>query len=179
MVGEQSSNSARNLIVLIVVIGVLMIILMPSLINMPRTQTVTRTVSVTISQNIYHTMWRTVTLTETITKTERVTLAHTLKEQVIVDHEVINQPAGSCTVWMISLPNPGYLEVIVHSSTSTNTYAKVKYTAYGVNFDQEIKIGSSGTASFPILPTKARIYVCNSNLISGASHTVSIKYHYW
>ena len=207
MAREQvPGRSARDLGLVIVVIVLAVMTLVLGLMNVylissPRVQTVTRTVTeppvvhtitstmtktvpttvfATVTESVYHTVSETVTLTETVTRTVKATVAPSLKEETLVDREVINQPASACTVWTLRLPYPGYLEVVVHSSTSTNTYVRVRYEAYAVKFDQEIKVGASGTASFPILPSDSvKVYVCNSNLLSGATHTISITYHYW
>ena len=103
------------------------------------------------------------------------------KSTVWVDDQTISQPASSYTHWTptFSASYAGYVSVWVQTSTTTNTYVRVIYTAYGVNFDQQIGVGTGGTVVFPLLPCLSiEIRVGNSNLFSGATETVTITYHY-
>lgn len=103
------------------------------------------------------------------------------KSTVWIDDQTISQPAGSYTYWTpaFSASYAGYISVWVQSSTTTNTYVRVIYSAYGVNYDNQIGVGTGGTAVFPILPcSSVEIRVGNSNLLSGATETVTITYHY-
>jgi len=100
------------------------------------------------------------------------------KYVVLVDYVTVNQPAGSYVYWEIPVDYAGYLVVIVHTSTTTNTYVRVIWSSYGVNYDETINVGSSGTAVFPVLPGTIEVRVGNTNLFSGATETVTITYHY-
>jgi cell division protein FtsL len=103
------------------------------------------------------------------------------KSTVWKNGETISQPASSYTHWTpaFSASYAGYVSVWVQTSTTTNTYVRVIYTAYGVNYDQQINVGTSGTAVFPLLPcSNIDIRVGNSNLMNGATETVTITYHY-
>jgi chaperonin cofactor prefoldin len=101
------------------------------------------------------------------------------KSTIWVDSQTISQPASSYTYWTVSASYAGYVSVWVQTSTTTNTYVRVIYTAYGVNYDNQIGVGASGTAVFPLLPCSSiEIRVGNTNLISGATETVTITYHY-
>jgi len=97
-----------------------------------------------------------------------------------VNSETISQPSSS--YWSFStnaVIYAGYVSVWVQTSTTTNTYVRVIYTAYGVNYDNQIVVGTSGTAVFPLLPSSSiEIRVGNSNWINGATETVTITYHY-
>ncbi len=100
---------------------------------------------------------------------------------VWIDDQTISQPAGSYTYWTpaFSASYAGYVSVWVQTSTTTNTYVRVIYTAYGIHYDQQIGVGTGGTAVFPLLPCSSiDIRVGNTNLINGATETITITYHY-
>jgi len=101
------------------------------------------------------------------------------KSTVWVDDQTISQPASSFTVWTFSANYAGYVSVWVQSSTVPGTHVKVIYSAYGVSFNQKIVVSAGDTAVFPILPSSSiQVGVGNGNLISGATETVTITYHY-
>lgn len=91
----------------------------------------------------------------------------------------VSQAAGYYTYWTLSLNYAGYIEIIVQSSTSTNTYAIVKWSGYGISYDKSITTGQSGTAYFPVLPSSSVVVgVGNSDLINGATETITVIYYY-
>jgi len=101
------------------------------------------------------------------------------KSTVWVNDETANQPASSYTYWRVSANYAGYVSVVVHTSTTTNTYVRVIYSSHGVNYDNQIGVGVGGTAVFPILPASSiETRVGNSNWFNGATETVTITYHY-
>lgn len=96
-----------------------------------------------------------------------------------VKEETVSQPANSYVYWRFSANYAGYITVIVHSSTTTNTYVRVIWSAYGVNYDNTVTVGVSGSAVFPVLPcSNIEVRVGNTNIFSGATETVTIKYTY-
>ena len=98
---------------------------------------------------------------------------------VEINGQTISQPAGYYTYWTLSIPYAGYIVVEVLSSTSTNTYAIVSWSSYGVNYSDSVTVGSSGTVNFPVLPSSNVVVgVGNSDLIIGATETVTILYYY-
>ncbi len=102
---------------------------------------------------------------------------------VWVNDQTISQPAGglgiSYTSWSESVTYAGYVSITVLSSTTAETYANVVYSAYGVNYDNAINVGTSGTAYFPVLPSSSiTVEVGNGNLVNGATETVTITYYY-
>lgn len=105
-------------------------------------------------------------------------IVHLQKQETWLNRYTLSQPPGEANYWVFNVQYPGYIEVIVHSSTTSNTYVRVTYNAYGVNFDQKINVGSSGRAVFPVLPGTIRVYVGNSNWFNGATMIISIQYHY-
>jgi len=103
------------------------------------------------------------------------------KSTVWVDDQTISQPASSYTYWKsaFSASYAGYVSVYVQTSTTDKTYVRVIYSAYSVNFDQQIGVGTGGTVVFPLLPCSSiEIRVGNTNLINGATETVTITYYY-
>lgn len=100
------------------------------------------------------------------------------KFTIWVNHVTVSQPANSYTLWTRLASYAGYVRVYVESSTTSNTYASVEYISHGVNYDVTITVGSSGTAVFPVLPGTVYVYVGNTNLLSGATETVTITYYY-
>jgi prefoldin subunit 5 len=98
---------------------------------------------------------------------------------VEISDQTISQPAGYYTYWTLSIPYAGYIVVEVLSSTSTNTYAIVSWSSYGVSYSHSVTVGSSGTVNFPVLPSSNVVVgVGNSDLIIGATETVTILYYY-
>jgi len=96
-----------------------------------------------------------------------------------VQSRTVSQPSSEYTAWTFSADYAGYISVQVESSTTSNTYVRVLWSSYGVNYDETISVGSRGTATFPVLPTsKVEVRVGNSNWFSGATETVTITYHY-
>jgi hypothetical protein len=100
---------------------------------------------------------------------------------VLVNSAIVSQPADSYTYWSFNTSNvwyAGYLSVNVSSSTSINTYVQVIYSVHGVNYDNTITVGASGTAVFPVLPASIEVRVGNTDLVNGATETVTITYYY-
>jgi cell division protein FtsL len=101
------------------------------------------------------------------------------KSTVWVYDDTASQPAGYYTYWTSSASYAGYVSVVVHTSTTTNTYVEVIWSAKGVSYDNTITVGTGGTAVFPILPASSiEIRVGNTNLLSGATETVTMTYYY-
>lgn len=80
-------------------------------------------------------------------------------------------------VFYSELEYAGYVSVNVESN-STTTYVQVIYDSYGVNFNQKITIGESGSTAFPILPGEVEINIGNEESINGVSCTTTINYVY-
>jgi hypothetical protein len=98
---------------------------------------------------------------------------------MFVNHQTISQPASSYTLYTFSVDYAGYISVVVESSTTTNTYVRVIWSAYDVNYDERITVGASGEAVFPVLPcNNVQVRIGNENWLIGATETVSIGYHY-
>ncbi|NAZ32114.1 MAG: hypothetical protein GU352_05330 [Acidilobus sp.] len=92
---------------------------------------------------------------------------------------VVSQEAGSASGLTFKVPHPGIVEVIVLSSTTTNTYVEISGTSiYGWTYSSgKIPVGTGGTVYFPVAPGMVTVYIGNTNAFSGATETVTIIYH--
>jgi predicted PurR-regulated permease PerM len=98
--------------------------------------------------------------------------------EVLVYNQFISQDASANTsCWNDVVNFAGYVSVSVQSSTNT-TYVEVVYSSYGVNYDGNVTVGTSGTAVFPILPALIDIRVGNTNPVDPANATVTAIYYY-
>jgi len=101
------------------------------------------------------------------------------KSTVWVDSQTVSQPANSYAYWRFSAIYAGYVSVYVQTSTTTNTYVRVIYSSHGVNYDNQIGVGTGRTVVFPVLPSSTiEIRVGNSNWLDGATETVTITLYY-
>lgn len=75
-----------------------------------------------------------------------------------------------------TVPYSGYV-VVQATSNSTTTYVQTIYGVSGVNYNQNVTVGKSGTAAFPVLPTTLEIRVGTTDKIADAI-TVTITYYY-
>jgi cell division protein FtsB len=64
-------------------------------------------------------------------------------------------------VFQQTLDYAGYVGVSVQS-TSNTTYVQVVYSSFKVNYSQNVTVGASGTAYFPVLPGNVEIRVGNT-----------------
>ncbi len=73
----------------------------------------------------------------------------------------------------------GYVGVGVES-TSNTTYVQLLYNYKTVEFNQNVTVGKSGTAYFPVLPAVIEIWVGNTDTYTGdlVNATVSATYYY-
>jgi len=100
------------------------------------------------------------------------------KSTIWVNQQTVSQPAGSYSEWTFSATYAGYISVVVYSSTTSNTGVRVIYSSHGASYDNQIGVGTGGTAVFPILPASIHIRVGNSNWLNGATETVTVTYYY-
>jgi predicted PurR-regulated permease PerM len=94
-----------------------------------------------------------------------------------VDSKTVSIQAGYETVWNATATYAGYVSVDVYSSTTSNIYARVTYSSYGVDYDKNMTVGMGGTAVFPVLPASIQISIGNLGT-AVANATVTIIYHY-
>jgi len=107
------------------------------------------------------------------------------KVTTIADKASLNQQAGQYSSWTVNAQYAGYIFVRIDSSTTDQAFARVSYKSNGgtsphtITYDQRENIRSSGGwACFPVLPGTATVQIGNTNLINGATHTVTIEYWY-
>jgi len=74
------------------------------------------------------------------------------KSTVWIDNITITQPANSYTeVQTLPVPYAGFVSVNVTSSTTNSTYVETIWSTWGINYDNNITVGTKGTANFPVL----------------------------
>jgi hypothetical protein len=74
-----------------------------------------------------------------------------------------------------------YLSINVESSTTTSAYVRVIWSSHGISFDQQVTVGSGGTALFPVLPTsKIELIVGNTGPSGGTyqNQTITVTFYY-
>ena len=99
-------------------------------------------------------------------------------EQTFVDRETVYHAPGYYYHWPYEIYYASYVTVTVHTSTVANTYIRVLYSAYGVDFDQTIYVGGAGTATFPLLPCDNLDVIVGNTYNAAATYTVSIVLYY-
>jgi hypothetical protein len=103
----------------------------------------------------------------------------TPSEQILVNDQTVNEPAGSAYDFNFNIQHAGYIEVIVSSSTTSNTYVEISGTSIeGWTYDSgQISVGSGGTVYFPVVPGQVTVAIGNTNMFNGATETVTIIYY--
>jgi hypothetical protein len=111
--------------------------------------------------------------------TDQQSILDLQKQEVVVNQYSVNQGAGGVSVVVArSFLYSGYLHI---SSTSTTSSASItlQYWFGGKLYSSTQTVGTSGDILFAILKTdSATVYVGNSNILNGASHTITITYYY-
>jgi tRNA(His) 5'-end guanylyltransferase len=97
---------------------------------------------------------------------------------VMLNNEAVSQAANNYTSFQFDLQYAGYVSVNVQSSTSSTTYVEVLYSAFGINYDENKTVGTSGTAAFPVLPATIEIRVGNTESSGTITGTVTAIYYY-
>ena len=101
------------------------------------------------------------------------------KSTIWVNNQTISEPANSYIASNFAANYAGYVSVLVQNSSTTTTYVRVIYSSNGVNYGNQITVGTGGTAVFPILPSgNIEVRVGNTDLITGHNQTLTITYHY-
>jgi hypothetical protein len=98
--------------------------------------------------------------------------------QIFVDRETVYHAIGYYYHWTYEIYYASCLTVTVHTSSVANTYIRVLYSAYGVNFDQTVYVAGAGHATFPLLPCDNLDVRVGNTLDSAATYTVSIVLYY-
>jgi TolA-binding protein len=109
---------------------------------------------------------------------EYLNILHLNKTAVLLNNKQLTQnPNASIVVWDDALNYAGYAKVTVQSSSNT-TYVQAIYTCSGVNYNQTINVGTSGTAYFPVLPSTLRLIVGNIESTANVNATITATYYY-
>jgi flagellar basal body-associated protein FliL len=96
----------------------------------------------------------------------------------LVYQQPITQDANSSTaVFSDAIYYAGYV-VVQATATANTTYAEVLYSYAGANFDFTQTLGTSGTATFPVLPGTLQINIGNTNQTTTNSITATVTYYY-
>jgi hypothetical protein len=96
---------------------------------------------------------------------------------LVYDQPVSQAASENTTVFTDVLYYAGYVSVAVQSDSNT-TYVEVIYSYYGVIYDNNVTVGTSGTAAFPVLPATVAIRVGNTELVDPVNATVTATYIY-
>ena len=134
----------------------------------------------------------TVTVTDTSEIAQLQAQVNSLNDQIQSQNSIINiqqtqvlesqQPINWATLSSVystyNLQNAGYIAVTVQTSTDTNTQVQVTWTSNSVSYSNTIKVGTSGTAYFPILPSSNVQVTFSDQLGASGSATISITYYY-
>ena len=108
-------------------------------------------------------------------------LALNVSTYLVYNQGVTQEPNASTTVFPTDEQTPlyyaGYVYVAVQSSSNT-TYVEVIYTLYGINYDNSVTVGTSGTAAFPVLPGPINIRVGNTETVDSVNATITVTYYY-
>jgi cell division protein FtsB len=98
---------------------------------------------------------------------------------MISDQGVSQNQSDFTVVYQNTIQYLGYAAVGVQS-TSNTTYVELLYSAYGINYDHNVTVGTAGTAYFPVMPSTVEIRVGNTEPYTGVlvNATVSAIYHY-
>ena len=93
--------------------------------------------------------------------------------QTLVDSKGIS---NATDIYDNTLTYPGYVAVQVTSNSSA-TFVQASYSVSGVNYNENVTVGKSGTAAFPVLPTTVDIKVATSDK-TAFNATVTATFYY-
>lgn len=147
------------------------------------TYTTTATVTSTTTSMITTTSTVTSIVPVTTTVTSTVTVTPTslrLCNETLVSYELIYQSPGGFEGTNYTLDYPGYLEIIVHNSTTqANLFAVAGESSNGVYYYTEPEyVGAPGNVTFPVLPGIVYVYIGN-NASESVTMLISIIYYYY
>lgn len=105
-------------------------------------------------------------------------VSHLNESDVMVNSQSFTQdPSANTVIWQDAVNYAGYVAVTAQASSNT-TYIQTVYTYNGVNYNQNINVGTSGTAYFPVLPGLLEISLGNIESTNSNTGTVSAIYYY-
>lgn len=90
---------------------------------------------------------------------------------------IAQEPSTYTVIWQDNINYAGYAAVTIQA-TSNTTYVQTLYTYKGVNYNNNVTVGTSGTAYFPVLPGLLEIRLGNTELVDTNNATVTATYYY-
>lgn len=106
------------------------------------------------------------------------TIANLGEQQTILNQYTTNQGANTHSLVTGFKANyAGYLYISLTSTTS-NAYVIIEYWFQGQLFSFTKTLGTSGGAFFILMPSDIAIYAGNTNLLNGATDTITATYYY-
>jgi predicted PurR-regulated permease PerM len=98
---------------------------------------------------------------------------------ILFSNSIIQYANNYTSIWNDYLDYAGYIIVQVQLATSNTTYAEVVYsTTYGVNYDNNVTLGTGGTAAFPVLPGLVEVRIGNTDTMDLNNATITAVYYY-
>lgn len=100
------------------------------------------------------------------------------KSTVVANQRTINQSAGqSSTIVSFNADYAGYI-VVSGTSTTSNGTVIVTYSFPNLPATSPHTFGTSSTLTIPVLPGTVTVSFNNSNLLNGATATITVTYFY-
>jgi hypothetical protein len=107
-----------------------------------------------------------------------VSVSHLNESDPMISSQSFTQdPSANTVIWQDAVNYAGYIAVTVQASSNT-TYIQTDYIYSGVNYNQTITVGTSGTAYFPVLPGMLDINLGSTEPTNSNTGTVSAIYYY-
>jgi predicted PurR-regulated permease PerM len=98
---------------------------------------------------------------------------------ILFSDSIIQYANNYTSIWNDNLQYAGFVIVQVQPATSNTTYAEVVYsTAYGVNYDNNVTLGTGGTTAFPVLPGLVEVRIGNTDTTDLNNATITAVYYY-
>ena len=102
------------------------------------------------------------------------------KSEYLLSDYAVSQDANSSTViWDDNVDYAGCITVVA-LSTSNTTYVELAYSSFGVDYYQNVTVGTDGGMAFPVLPGEILITIGNTDVAVGdlVYATVTADYTY-
>lgn len=72
----------------------------------------------------------------------------------------------------------GYVTVVIQSSTTNNIYVQTTWSSNGINYNNNVTVGTDGKAVFLVLPSRVDIRIGTTNEVNGATAKLTVTYKY-
>ena len=112
-------------------------------------------------------------------------IADLTKNKNAADKQTLSQQAGRGNAYTVTAQYAGYIFVHIDSSTTDKGVVQVSYTSNGgksphtIKYDQKVSnLATGSSVCFPVLPGTITVSVGNTNVLNGATQTVTIDYWY-